>query len=314
LYGVTTAGGGAGLGTAFKLTSNGSNLLVLHAFTATTGDAFTNSDGGQPLGGLLLLGDTIYGTAQVGGTLGYGTLFAVNTDGTGFTNLHNFGDAGDGVNPSGALISSGGTLYGTASDLVFAINTNGSGYTHVYDFPPTSGSYPFYTNDAGTYPLGGLILSGSALFGTASQGGRFGDGTLFAVNTNGSGFVNIYDFSSASGPPSSLTNWDGRIPSGALALSGNTLYGTANAGGIFSYGTAFSLSLPLPPQLAINRSAANVVLSWATNDTRFTLESNTNLNANDWSVVAPAPAVSGTNNVVTNNLSGPTRFYRLHRL
>ena len=55
------------------------------------------------------------------------------------------------------------------------------------------------------------------------------------------------------------------------------------------------------------------MLSWATNFTGFTLEASTNLATNVWSVVSPAPSVSGTNNVVTNALSGSTRFYRLRQ-
>ena len=51
----------------------------------------------------------------------------------------------------------------------------------------------------------------------------------------------------------------------------------------------------------------------ATNFTGFTLEANTNLNTNVWSVVSPAPAVSGTNNVVTNAISDSPRFYRLRQ-
>ncbi|MEO5802064.1 MAG: delta-60 repeat domain-containing protein [Verrucomicrobiota bacterium] len=68
------------------------------------------------------------------------------------------------------------------------------------------------------------------------------------------------------------------------------------------------------PILNIQRVAnTNVVLSWATNLTSFTLEANTNLSTNVWSVVSPAPAVSGTNNVVTNNINGQARFYRLRQ-
>jgi uncharacterized delta-60 repeat protein len=75
------------------------------------------------------------------------------------------------------------------------------------------------------------------------------------------------------------------------------------------------LTLPPPqPLLKIQRSAnTNVVLSWATNFAGFTLESNTNLNTNVWSVVSPAPAINGTNNIVTNAVSGSTRFYRLRK-
>ena len=69
-----------------------------------------------------------------------------------------------------------------------------------------------------------------------------------------------------------------------------------------------------PPLLNIQRSAnTNVVLSWATNFSGFTLESKTNLNTNVWSTVSPAPVASGTNNVVTNVITGSTRFYRLRK-
>jgi uncharacterized delta-60 repeat protein len=68
----------------------------------------------------------------------------------------------------------------------------------------------------------------------------------------------------------------------------------------------------LPPPLNIQLSAnTNVLLSWATNFTGFTLETSTNLNTNVWSGVVPAPVVSGTNYVVTNAISGSARFYRL---
>jgi autotransporter-associated beta strand protein len=66
------------------------------------------------------------------------------------------------------------------------------------------------------------------------------------------------------------------------------------------------------PRLNITRSGAtNVLLSWATNFPGYTLEANTDLNTNAWSEVAPAPGVSGTNNVVTNATSGAEKFYRL---
>jgi uncharacterized delta-60 repeat protein len=66
------------------------------------------------------------------------------------------------------------------------------------------------------------------------------------------------------------------------------------------------------PVLNIQLSAnTNVVLSWSTNYTGFTLESNASFNTNGWGTVTPAPVVSGTNNVVTNAISGSTHFYRL---
>jgi fibronectin-binding autotransporter adhesin len=67
-----------------------------------------------------------------------------------------------------------------------------------------------------------------------------------------------------------------------------------------------------PPTLSIARSGeTNVVLSWPTNFTGFTLEANTNLNASVWAVVVPASVVSGTNRVVTNAANGSQKSYRL---
>jgi uncharacterized delta-60 repeat protein len=67
---------------------------------------------------------------------------------------------------------------------------------------------------------------------------------------------------------------------------------------------------PLNIQFSANR---NVVLSWATNFTGFTLEASTNLSMNVWSNVSPSSAVSGMFYVVTNAMSGPMHFYRLRQ-
>src|SRR6266478_1140762 len=75
----------------------------------------SNSDGAFPDAGLTTnsSGNTLYGTAAYGGSSGNGTVFAVNADGTGFTNLHSFTGYSDGANPFAGLILSGNTLYGT---------------------------------------------------------------------------------------------------------------------------------------------------------------------------------------------------------
>src|SRR6266852_541863 len=70
-------------------------FTVLHSFTATSTNSsgiYTNSEGADPNGGLIRnsSGNTLYGTAEGGGSLGAGTVFAVNTDGTAFTTLHSF--------------------------------------------------------------------------------------------------------------------------------------------------------------------------------------------------------------------------------
>src|SRR5437763_967785 len=66
-------------------------FTTLHSFTATApGGTCANSDGAHPEGRLVLSGNTLYGTAFEGGISGAGTMFAINTNGTGYTNLHSF--------------------------------------------------------------------------------------------------------------------------------------------------------------------------------------------------------------------------------
>src|ERR1017187_5843173 len=62
----------------------------LYSFTPSFAPNDTNSDGANPIAGLILSGNTLYGTAIYGGTNGNGMVFAVNTNGTSFTTLHNF--------------------------------------------------------------------------------------------------------------------------------------------------------------------------------------------------------------------------------
>jgi uncharacterized repeat protein (TIGR03803 family) len=104
--------------------------------------AFTNSDGANPIAGLLLSGDTLYGTANSGGSSGLGTIFALRTDGTGFTTLHTF-ERSDGANPHAELRLSGDTLYGTTGSG----GTADSGTVFSISFAPQltitfSGQYP----------------------------------------------------------------------------------------------------------------------------------------------------------------------------
>src|ERR1035437_2492955 len=224
---------GLGLIPAGRLTAQ--TFTTVHSFTAddynySTG-YYTNSDGANPYAGLILSGNTLYGTAKFGGSSGAGTVFKVNPDGTGFTNLHSFNGFGEGANPSGGLILSGNTLYGTATyggsggvGTVFAVNTDGTGFTNLYSFTGDNG---------GANPYAGLILSGNILYGTAYLGGGGGYGTVFKVNPDGTGFANLYSFTGSS---------DGGFPYAGLILSGNILYGTASRGGNSDKGTVFAVN------------------------------------------------------------------------
>lgn len=380
LYGTAWRGGIQGNGAVFAVNTDGTGFKTLYRFTATTGLSSTNSDGARSRAGLILSGNRLYGTAEYGGTGGRGTVFGLNTNGTGFTTVHSF-TAGyelpfggvtnsDGIFPNGGLASSGNTLYGTAvaggafgRGTVFKVNTNGSGFTTLHHFTPAD-FHPLYnpssTNSDGASPVAGLILSGNTLYGTTENGGAFGQGVVFKVNTDGTGFTTLHSFYYLS---------DGYYANASLLLSGNTLYGTAIGGGKHGNGTIFALNtdgsgftnlhnliadddgsepdalvlvgnslygvtreygtpppeysdhgtifrLSFTPQLTINQSAANVILTWPTNVagfdyTGFTLQSATNLASPVWSANSLTPTVVNGQNTVTNPASEPQRFFQL---
>ena len=238
LYGTASQGGTHNGGTVFKLNTDGTSFTTLY----NDGNAVV-----APQKALVLSGNRLYGTSSFGG-LGYGTVFAINTDGTGFALLHIFspptGGSGlspcdainvDGVNPS-SLVLSGSTLYGTTcgggdsgSGTVFAVNTDGSGFTTLYTFSVVA--YPPINPD-GASP-NGLVLSGQTLYGTTYWGGNSQVGTIFSINTDGSGFTVLHTFE---GDPT-----DGAWPIAGMVVSNNTLYGTTSSGGSTTDGTVFSI-------------------------------------------------------------------------
>ena len=232
LFGTTYAGGTYGDGTVFSIKTDGSGFTTLYSFTDGT-------DGAGPYyGSLVVSGRTLYGTAGLGGdSAGDGTIFSIGTNGSGFTTLHIFNSPGDGVRPYAGLILGGSTLFGTTSlggsaygGTIFSINTNGTGYSILHSFDSTA--------DGSEYPYAGLALSTSGLlYGTTTQGGPAGNGSVFAINTNGLAFVNMFGFPEVSGSAPY-----GSGPTAGLVLSVNSLYGTTVFGGASSEGTVFSLS------------------------------------------------------------------------
>ncbi|MCX6921879.1 MAG: hypothetical protein NT154_01480 [Verrucomicrobia bacterium] len=319
LYGTAERGGASGYGTVFSVNTDGSGFTTVYSFTAPTvpGGSGTNSDGAVPWSGVILSGNVLYGTATQGGSYGNGTIFAINTDGKGFTNLYNFtavttNSSGAYTNSDGGgpneLILSDNTLYGTAEfggasgcGTVFSVNTDGSGFTNLYNF----------TADSDGFDPNALILSGNTLYRTAQRGGKNRNGTVFKVNTDDSGFTTLYRFTDSD---NTGANSDGWWPGPGLVLAGDTLYGTSQRGGKYANGTVFSLTLP-PPELKLTASGANIVLTWPTNATGFTLQSATALaNGGDWQDSTLKVTVVGDQNVVTVDTTAPTApaaFFRL---
>ena len=259
LYGTTSDHAGAyggACGTVFKVDTNGRDFDVLHFFTPVSYPTPTNSDGAFPYAGLVLSGHTLYGTARDGGIGGSGTIFKVNTDGTGFITLHAFSPLGgrdltnwDGAFPEAELTVSGNTLYGTTWSggtgrwgTVFRLNTDGEGFTVLHSFTAGLCNKNGHTsNTDGACPESGVILSGCVLYGTAHAGGEAGNGTVFRLNTDGSGFAVLHSFSTHGLSAPNNTNNDGENPKG-LVLSGHTLYEIASECGRAYWGTLFRVN------------------------------------------------------------------------
>jgi uncharacterized repeat protein (TIGR03803 family) len=308
LYGATYLVGT--FGTIFAVNTDGTGFRTLHTFGGL-------GDGLDPKLGFLVSSNTIYGsTVGIGTPLSYGTIFSMHTDGTGFKTLYSFQGGVDGSTPS-AVILSGNTLYGAAYEAganftgtIFSLGLDGTGFKVLHTFAAQSGAS--LTNSEGANPVAALLLSGGVLYGAATAGGPFGNGTVYTLSTNGAGFATLHGFKALNGAG---YNSDGATPYGGLILSENTIYGEAQYGGISGDGTLFSLALPLPPappELSASLSESMLVLTWPTNSTGFALQSATNLAPPvAWSTLGLAPAVVNGLNTVTNRVSEGPQFYRL---
>ena len=232
LYGTTWEGGTANSGTVYAVNTDGSGFRTLYGL-------------GTPLGGLVLSSNTLYGTEQ------NDDLFKISTDGTNYGVIHYFAAPGQGAGPDSTLVLSGNTLFGTAGSdnakldwgTVFSLNINGADFRTLHSFTPgiwneTTGTY---SNSDGAFAIKGVIVSGNTLYGTTQEGGTNGNGTIFVLNTDGTGFTVLHTFTAVDS--NTHSNSDGAYPFGILMLSGNTLYGTTEAGGSSGWGTVFSLSL-----------------------------------------------------------------------
>lgn len=219
LYGTTAAGGLNGLGLIFTIKTDGTGFSILHSFAG-------GNDGTTPQAPLALdsVGN-LYGTTSAGGQAGWGTIFVMKTDGTGFYVLHSF-SSGD-PSPSPVTLDGVGNLYGVTLGTVFMMRNDGTGFLTLHSFTASS------TSD-GWGPQTPLILSGRTLYGTTNSGGANNHGTVFRLSVNGTSFTILHSFSGGLS--------DGSFPGGALILDGSgKLFGTSQFGVEGGSGALFSI-------------------------------------------------------------------------
>ena len=202
---------------------------------------FDQAHGAFPNGALVEdSAGNLFGCTDVGGLgavpgqqfSGYGTVFELSKGSANFTTLAYF-DLVKGHNPEGGLVADahgnlyGNTYHGGASDdgTVFEVQKGSSAITTLASFNWTNGANP-----SGTL----LVDSSGNLFGTTSNGGLYGWGTVFEL-VKGSGAITTL---------ASFNAINGSSPLGGLVedASGN-LFGTTNTGGSSpaSDGTVFEV-------------------------------------------------------------------------
>lgn len=176
LYGVTGEGGINRAGTVFSVTLGGVERVV-HSF----GPYAHGGDGTYPVGALVALHGTLYGTTVNGGKHhgDHGIVFSITTAGAEKV-LHSF-KGSDGAFPAAGLVDVGGTLYGTTS--VGGANNCYSCGT-IFSITPSGTEnvlHSFGKGADGGAPMAALYYQGGKLFGTTSAGGAHGNGTVFSL-------------------------------------------------------------------------------------------------------------------------------------
>jgi uncharacterized repeat protein (TIGR03803 family) len=228
LYGVTANGGASGLGTVFEVSRTGKET-VLYSFGG-------GADGCYPYGGLLRdQAGNLYGTTEVCGGFGVGTLFKLTKTGKE-TVLHSFaGGSSDGEFPSFTtpLMDKAGTLYGVAEQggaynqgVVYKLSKSGK-MTLLHSF---LGGSVDGCNIFGTPAMDAV----GNLYGTANSCGSAHVGMVWKVSQKGKETV-LHNFTAGSS--------DGAEPVAGLIMDAKgNFYGDTYQGGSANLGTVYKMN------------------------------------------------------------------------
>lgn len=232
LFGTAHYGGTANDGAVFEIVKGSGGYSAPRVLVN-----FTGANGANPVAGLVAdAAGNLFGTTLNGGPQGGGTVFELVRNGNSFSapvNLTSAATVATGYNPAGSLlIDSAGNLFGTASaggsagdGTVVEIRKTATGYAAPVVIANFLGSN-------GTAPNSNLISDAAGdLFGTTTQGGAHGFGTVFELVKTGGGY----------GAPLTLASFDGvasGAPQGGLVMdAAGDLFGTAGETSIVGDGS-----------------------------------------------------------------------------
>jgi uncharacterized repeat protein (TIGR03803 family) len=196
------------------------------------------SDGATPYGGPTLdsLGN-LYGTTNLGGTYGSGSVYRLSPEGASwkYTSLYSFKGVGDGAGPGY------GTLAIGADRALFGTTEAGGNFGTAFAICACPGRevqiHRFGSGTDGAEPMSGLTFDSSGNFyGTTLLGGTNGNGTVFEGKRSGKTWTEsvLYRFTGGSDAINP-------VASVSLDAQGN-LYGTAPASGAYGDGAIYELS------------------------------------------------------------------------
>ncbi len=225
IFGTTLGGGLHDEGTIWSINKSSGAHSVLHELKSEI-------DGEVPRGRVILVGDILYGTAEVGGENNAGTIWSLDTRNERFMKLHSFSKNIDGEFPFG-VVESDDVLYG-----ITRRGGNGPGVTGtIWSFDTVSGIFTnlhaFRETVDGGVPTG-ITISENVLYGATFLHGQKGAGTIWSFDVASGIFSNLYDFDRAT---------DGYEPLGGVVVSQNTVFGTNSSGGVDNAGVVWALEL-----------------------------------------------------------------------
>jgi uncharacterized repeat protein (TIGR03803 family) len=173
---------------SFDLSTN--SFEKLHTFQWTR-------DGDGPLGGVAVIGSTVFGTAVDGGANNMGTIWSFDTNTRTFANVHDFSFL-SGSHPQGDVAASGTVAYGIThyDGTLWSFDANTNEFTVLFDEAPLG--------------LGGVAVSGTTVFGV--DGSR----ALWSYDLPSKAFTVLHEFDIARNG----------YPRFAIAATGTTVFGT----------------------------------------------------------------------------------------
>lgn len=235
------------LAAVLSQTMQAQTFSVLHDFTA-------GADGAGPRSGITVgPGGVLYGTAEIGGPHGNGTVFRLSQMNSSwvFSTLYGFAGGSDGADPiGGVVIGPYGALFGTTQQggpendgTVYALTPPSTFCQSLTCYWDETILHTFTGVPDGFNPWGENLVFDAAgnIYGTTTNGGAHDAGTVFELTRSGSGYTESILYNFAGSP-------DGANPfAGVVFDAAGNLYGTTGDGGTgrgcdYGCGTAFQLT------------------------------------------------------------------------